>query len=67
MSITLNTWDEITVKKWTKRGESAPKKAKPVPCAGKVMASDFWDARRMSFIDYLQKRKTVNGEYYANL
>ncbi|XP_023218736.1 uncharacterized protein LOC111620945 [Centruroides sculpturatus] len=33
-------------KEWTERGESAPKKAKTVPSAGKVMASVFWDAPR---------------------
>ena len=27
----------------------------------------FWDARGIIFIDYLQKRKTINGEYYAYL
>ncbi|CAK9820465.1 Histone-lysine N-methyltransferase SETMAR [Anthophora plagiata] len=33
-------------KQWTERGESAPKKAKTVPSAGKVMTSVFWDAQR---------------------
>ncbi|XP_023212521.1 uncharacterized protein LOC111615326 [Centruroides sculpturatus] len=33
-------------KRWTERGESAPKKAKTVPSAGKVVASVFWDAPR---------------------
>jgi histone-lysine N-methyltransferase SETMAR len=54
-------------KQWTEREESAPKKAKTVSSAGKVMASVFWDARGIIFIDYLQKGKTINGEYYANL
>ncbi|XP_076667941.1 histone-lysine N-methyltransferase SETMAR-like [Andrena cerasifolii] len=54
-------------KQWTERGESAPKKAKTVPTAGKVMASVFWDARGIILIDYLQRGKTINGEYYANL
>jgi histone-lysine N-methyltransferase SETMAR len=54
-------------KQWTARGESAPKKANAVESAGKVMASVFWDARGIIFIDYLQKGKTINGEYYANL
>ena len=54
-------------KQWTRRGEPAPKKAKTVPSAGKVMASVFWDCRGIIFIDYLQKGKTINGEYYANL
>jgi histone-lysine N-methyltransferase SETMAR len=52
---------------WTKRGEPAPKKAKTVLSAGKVMALVFWDAKGILFIDYLQKGKTINGEYYANL
>ena len=54
-------------KQWTQKGESAPKKAKTVSSAGKVMASVFWDARGIIFIDYLEKGKTINGEYYANL
>ena len=31
------------------------------------MASVFWDAKGIVFIDYLQKGKTINGEYYAKL
>ena len=31
------------------------------------MASVFWDAKSIVFIDYLQKGKTINGEYYAKL
>ena len=31
------------------------------------MASVFWDAKSIVFIDYLQKGKTINGEYYAEL
>ncbi|XP_055384278.1 uncharacterized protein LOC129613955 [Condylostylus longicornis] len=54
-------------KQWTSRGEAAPKKAKTTLSAGKVMASVSWDARDISFVDYLQKGKTINGEYYANL
>ncbi|CAI9733412.1 Hypothetical predicted protein [Octopus vulgaris] len=45
----------------------APKKAKNISPAGKVMASVFWDAKGIVFIDYLQKRHAINGEYYANL
>ena len=54
-------------KQWVSQGESAPKKAKVGLSANKVMATVFWDARGIIFIDYLQKGKTVNGEYYANL
>ena len=54
-------------KKWVEWGESAPKKAKRVPSAGEVRASVFWDARGIIFTDYLEKGKTINGEYHANL
>ena len=54
-------------KQWTVMGESCPQKAKTVSSAGKVMASVFWNAHGIIFIDYLQKGKTINGEYYANL
>lgn len=54
-------------KQWTEAGCSGPKKAKSVPSAGKVMASVFWDAKGILLIDYLQKGKTITGEYYSNL
>ena len=33
----------------------------------KVMMTVFWDAHGIIHIDYLQKGRTINGEYYANL
>jgi hypothetical protein len=36
-----------------------------VPSAENVMASVFWDAEGILFIDYLEKGKT--REYYSNL
>jgi len=54
-------------KKWTEASCSAPKKTRSVPSAGKVMASVFWDAEGVLFIDYLEKGKTITGEYYYNL
>ena len=35
--------------------------------AGKVLASVFWDAQGILFIDYLEKRRTINNEYYIAL
>ena len=35
--------------------------------AGKVMASAFWDAHDISFIDYFEKSKTINSDYYKAL
>ena len=52
---------------WTEAGCSAPKKTRSVPSAGKVMASVFWDAEGILFIDYLEEGKTITGEYYSNL
>ena len=54
-------------KQWKHPGSPPPKKAKPVPSAKKVMASVFWDADSILLIDYLQKRQTINGTYYASL
>lgn len=54
-------------KQWTEAGCSAPKEAKTIPSAGKVMASVFWDAKGILLVDYLEKGKTVTGEYYVNL
>jgi hypothetical protein len=50
-------------KQWTEAGCSAPKKARSVPSAGKVMASVIWDAEGILFIDYLEKGKTITREY----
>jgi histone-lysine N-methyltransferase SETMAR len=54
-------------KQWTEAGCSAPKKTRSVPSAGKVMASVFWDADGILFIDYFEKGKTITEEYYSNL
>ena len=35
--------------------------------ARKVMAFVFWDAHGISFIDYLEKGKTINSDYYMAL
>jgi histone-lysine N-methyltransferase SETMAR len=50
-------------KQWTEAGCLAPKKTRSVPSAGKVMASVFWNAEGILFIDYLEKGKTITGEY----
>jgi len=54
-------------KQWKEASCSAPKKTRLVPSAGKVMASVFWDAEGILFIDYLEMSKTITGEYYCNL
>lgn len=54
-------------KQWMAAGERAPKKAKTVLSAGKVMATVFWDSEGIIMIDYLAKGKTITGRYYADL
>ena len=54
---------------WEGPGSSRPKKFKTQPSAGKVMAtvSVFWDAKGVIMLDFLPKRSTITGVYYANL
>ena len=35
--------------------------------AGTVMALVFWDARGIIYIDYLEKGKYINSDYYIEL
>ena len=44
-----------------------PKKFKTQSSAGKVMATVFWDAKGLIMLDFLPKRSTITGVYYANL
>ena len=53
--------------KWKAAGESHPKWPKMQKSAGKVLASVFWDVQCILFIDYLEKRRTINSEYYMAL
>lgn len=52
---------------WTASDEPRPQRPKTQQSAGKVMASVFWDAQGILFIDYLQKGQTINSEYYIAL
>ena len=38
-----------------------------VKSVGKVMATVFWDARGIIYIDYMRKGQTITGAYYASL
>ena len=44
-----------------------PKRLKTQQTAGKVMASVFWDAHGVIFIDNLEKGGKITGAYYAGL
>ena len=52
---------------WTAAGESCSKRPKTQISAGKVLAFVFWDAQGIMFIDYLEKVRTINSEYYIAL
>ena len=52
---------------WVGPGSPRPKKFKTQPSAGKVMATVFWGAKGVIMLDFLPKRSTIIGVYYANL
>ena len=54
-------------RQWVGPGSPRPKKFKTRPSAGKVMATVFWDAKGVIMLDFLPKRSTITGVYYANL
>ena len=46
---------------------SEAKEVQTEPSAGKVMATVFWDAQCVIMLDFLAKKRTITGAYYANL
>ena len=54
-------------RQWVEPGSPRPKKFKTQPSAGKVMATVFWDAKGVIMLDFLPKRSTITGVYYAKL
>ena len=54
-------------RQWVGPGSLRPKKFKMQPSAGKVMVKVFWDTKGVIMLDFLPKRNTIIGVYYANL
>ena len=54
-------------RQWVGLGSPRPNKFKTQPSAGKVMATVFWDAKGVIILDFLPKRSTITGVYYAKL
>ena len=52
---------------WKHTDSPPPKKAKVTPSAGKVMATVFWDSEGIILMDFLEKGRTVTGQYYSSL
>ena len=48
-------------------GTPRPKKFKTQPSAGKVITTVFWDAQGVIMFDFIAKKSTITGAYYANL
>ena len=69
MGLLAHTRDQGTVE--TVDCERAPKKAKTVLSAGKVMATVFWDLQGVICIDYLERDERAQGStmpnYWADL
>ena len=45
----------------------APRKVRVQKCAGKFLATIFWDQEDILLIDYLPKDQTINAECYSSL
>ena len=54
-------------RQWVGPGSPRLKKFKTQPSTGKVIATVFWDAKGVIMLDFLSKRSTIAGVYYANL
>ena len=54
-------------RQWIGLWSLRPKKFKPQPSAGKVMATVFWDAKGVIMLEFLPKRSTITGMYDVNL
>lgn len=46
-------------KQWTALGELAPKKAKCIPSAGKVMASVYWYVKEILLVNYFREKPSL--------
>ena len=54
-------------RQWVRPWSPRSRKFKTQPFAGKLMAILFWDAKGVIMSDFLPKRSTIAGVYYANL
>lgn len=52
---------------WKHPWSPSPRKFRVTASAGKVMASVFWDSAGVIMIDYLERGRTITGEYYSQL
>ena len=67
MDSPLHTRIQTAVKTVDRSRLFSAKEDKVGSFSSKVMASVFWNAEGILFIDYLEKGKTITGGYYSNL
>ena len=63
----VHYYEPETKAQWVGPGFPRPKKFKTQPSVGKVVATVFWEAKGIIMLDFLPKRSTITGVYYANL
>ena len=60
------TENKAQSRQWVGSGSLRPKKFKTQPSAGKVIATVFLGDAKGVMLDFLPKRSTIRGVYYAN-
>lgn len=66
----IHHWDpesKLESMQWKHVDSPPPVKFRTQSSAGKVMATIFWDYDGLLMIDYLPPKKTITGQYYAEL
>lgn len=54
-------------RQWKHSDSPPPRKFKVSKSARKILVSVFWDSSGIVLVDFLEKGRTINGEYYASL
>ena len=52
---------------WKHADSPPPLKFRTVPPAGKIMATIFWDAKGVIYVDYTSPKTTITGAYYCQV
>ena len=58
---------QLEAKIWKRPGEQAPTRLHQERSAGKIMTIIFWDKDGVLLTEYLPRRTTINGPYYASI
>ena len=58
---------ELEAKIWKRLGEQTPTRLRQERSSGKMMMMIFWDRDGVPLTEYLPRRTTINGPYYASI